>query len=190
MPKSTLKPWSFVKPDPVVRGLYGLYATLGLGSLERIQSLTRETTWEGNIGTYLVDLVNVIEPYLSTLSIRSDERKPYVYGVLIQELTSQSRVSPLSFCLRSRRLCSLGAIQGLENRGHKSLLVGPQKVAKVYEHILFKLGVDISYQKSLVSTRGSAEFAKRFQVRGLRVIYQAISIKNFSISIEPGVNCA
>lgn len=51
--------------------------------------------------------------------------------------------------------------------GHK-LACGPQKVAKVYEHILSKLGVDIRFQKSAVSTSGSAEFAKRFHL-GLRV---------------------
>ena len=42
---------------------------LVLGSLDRIQLLTRETTWEGNLGTYLVDLVGRVLPYVSTLSI-------------------------------------------------------------------------------------------------------------------------
>lgn len=48
------------------------------------------------------------------------------------------------------------------------VVIADQEVAKVYESALGRLGVTISYQKSLISHSGSAEFAKRFRVRELR----------------------
>lgn len=49
------------------------------------------------------------------------------------------------------------------------VLIADRNVAKVYESALAKLGFSFSYQKSLISGTGSAEFAKRFRVRGLSV---------------------
>lgn len=48
----------------------------------------------------------------------------------------------------------------------------------VYEQALMRLGVKISYQKSLISDTGSAEFAKRFRVRGLEKDLSPISIRS------------
>lgn len=42
------------------------------------------------------------------------------------------------------------------------VVIADKKVAAVYEHALSELGVQISYQKSLISYNGCAEFAKRF----------------------------
>lgn len=50
-----------------------------------------------------------------------------------------------------------------------NVVIADEKVALVYSSALGDLGVDISYQKSLISHTGSAEFAKRFKVRGLTV---------------------
>lgn len=57
------------------------------------------------------------------------------------------------------------------------VVIADEKVAKVYESVLDRLGVTISYQKSLISHTGSAEFAKRFRVRNLSVDLSPISIK-------------
>lgn len=45
------------------------------------------------------------------------------------------------------------------------VVIADKEVVKVYESALGKLGVTISYNKSLISESGSAEFAKRFRVR-------------------------
>ena len=48
-------------------------------------------------------------------------------------------------------------------------VIADKYVAEVYERQLNRLGVMISYQKSLISDTGSIEFAKRFKTRGLTV---------------------
>lgn len=45
-----------------------------------------------------------------------------------------------------------------------NIVIADQAVAKVYEESLQNFGLSISYQKSLISESGSAEFAKRFRV--------------------------
>lgn len=47
------------------------------------------------------------------------------------------------------------------------VVIADHGVAMVYEQALSRLGVRISYQKSLISHSGAAEFAKRFRVKGL-----------------------
>ncbi|CAA0808072.1 Mitovirus RNA-dependent RNA polymerase, partial [Striga hermonthica] len=42
------------------------------------------------------------------------------------------------------------------------IVIGDPKVASVYRKMMVELGVKISLLKSLVSSRGSMEFAKRF----------------------------
>ncbi|GAB4839698.1 hypothetical protein Ancab_039462 [Ancistrocladus abbreviatus] len=44
-----------------------------------------------------------------------------------------------------------------------NVVIADPQVAKVYEEMLGKLGVVVSYQKSLISSAGAAEFAKRFR---------------------------
>lgn len=58
------------------------------------------------------------------------------------------------------------------------VVITDQKVASVYEKALGDLGVTISYQKSLISNSGSAEFAKRFRVRELRKDISPVSIRS------------
>lgn len=50
-------------------------------------------------------------------------------------------------------------------------------VAESYRALLQELGVEISLQKSLVSTNGSLEFAKRFFVKDLKIDLSPISAK-------------
>jgi hypothetical protein len=59
------------------------------------------------------------------------------------------------------------------------------EVARVYEKALGRLGVNISMQKSLISQSGSAEFAKRFRIRGLTKDVSPVSIKNLMNSHHP-----
>lgn len=49
-------------------------------------------------------------------------------------------------------------------------------MAEVYASALMQLGLSISYHKSLISTEGAAEFAKRFRIRGLSKDVSPISI--------------
>lgn len=63
------------------------------------------------------------------------------------------------------------------------VVIADQEVAKVYESALGRLGVTISYQKSLISH--SAEFAKRFRVRELRKYLSPISIRSLLNSHHP-----
>lgn len=48
------------------------------------------------------------------------------------------------------------------------VVIADSSVAKVYERALEQFGVMISYQKSLISNTGCAEFAKQFRVHALR----------------------
>ncbi|KAI5683262.1 hypothetical protein M9H77_04490 [Catharanthus roseus] len=58
------------------------------------------------------------------------------------------------------------------------VVIADQKVAEVYKQSLKELGVDIFYQKSLISSTGCAEFAKRFRVRGLTRDLSSVSFKS------------
>lgn len=58
-------------------------------------------------------------------------------------------------------------------------------MAAIYESALQKLGVLISYQKSLISENGSAEFAKRFRVKNLTKDLSPVSVRNFLNSFHP-----
>ncbi|KAG6467716.1 hypothetical protein ZIOFF_074354 (mitochondrion) [Zingiber officinale] len=65
------------------------------------------------------------------------------------------------------------------------VVIADKKVAKVYEHALSELGVQISYQKSLISDNGCAEFAKRFFARGLTKDFSPVSIKSLLNPFHP-----
>ena len=65
------------------------------------------------------------------------------------------------------------------------VVIADEEVAKVYESALGDLGVSISYQKSLISHTGSAEFAKRFRVKGLSKDLSPISIRCLLNSHHP-----
>ena len=65
------------------------------------------------------------------------------------------------------------------------VVIADESVAKVYEAALGELQVDISYQKSLISHSGAAEFAKRFRTIGGRLDCSPVSIKSFRYSIVP-----
>lgn len=56
------------------------------------------------------------------------------------------------------------------------IVIADEKVASKYEDCLGRLGVSISYQKSLISRSGCAEFAKRFKVKDLRKDISPLSI--------------
>jgi hypothetical protein len=58
------------------------------------------------------------------------------------------------------------------------VVIADTKVATVYETQLQRLGVSISYQKSLISNTGALEFAKRFRVRRGTVDLSPVSIRN------------
>ena len=58
------------------------------------------------------------------------------------------------------------------------VVIADEAVAKVYASLLKDLGVMKSYQKSRISHRGAAEFAKRFRVRGLTVDLSPVSIRS------------
>lgn len=57
------------------------------------------------------------------------------------------------------------------------VVIADREVATVYAETLAKLNVGISYQKSLISDTGCAEFAKRLRVRDLRKDISPISIR-------------
>lgn len=65
------------------------------------------------------------------------------------------------------------------------VVIADESVARVYEEGLSSLGVTISYSKSLISHSGSAEFAKRFRVRGLAVDLSPISVRALLNSHHP-----
>lgn len=65
------------------------------------------------------------------------------------------------------------------------VVIADQKVVRVYETALQELGVRISYQKSLISSSGCVEFAKRFRIRGVRKDVSPISIRNLVSSHHP-----
>lgn len=57
------------------------------------------------------------------------------------------------------------------------VVIADEEVAKVYEQGLKELGLSIYYHKSLISHSGSAEFAKRFRIRGLTKDVSPVSIR-------------
>nr|YP_010048814.1 hypothetical protein J6695_mgp01 [Aquilaria sinensis]QPK77171.1 hypothetical protein [Aquilaria sinensis] len=59
------------------------------------------------------------------------------------------------------------------------------KVAELYAESLGKLGVLISYQKSLISESGAVEFAKRFRTNLLTLDLSPVSVKNLLSSHHP-----
>jgi hypothetical protein len=65
------------------------------------------------------------------------------------------------------------------------VVVADREVAQVYERALGELGVTISYQKSLISDTGSAEFAKRFRVRDLTKDLSPVSIRSLMNFYHP-----
>ena len=65
------------------------------------------------------------------------------------------------------------------------VVIADEQVAKVYEQALGSLGLSISYQKSLISHTGSAEFAKRFRVRDLSKDLSPISAQALLNSHHP-----
>lgn len=65
------------------------------------------------------------------------------------------------------------------------VVIAHKEIAYEYESALKRLGVTISYQKSLISEKGSAEFAKRFRVRGLTRYLSPVSIRNLLKSFHP-----
>lgn len=58
------------------------------------------------------------------------------------------------------------------------IVIAAEVVAQSYSSALSRSGVSISYQKSLISTSGSIEFAKRFHVWRLSKDVSNFSIKN------------
>lgn len=64
------------------------------------------------------------------------------------------------------------------------LLIADPKVGSIYESILSRLGLKISYQKSLISNTGSAEFAKKFRVKNLR-LYFSPSLHQELTEVQP-----
>lgn len=64
------------------------------------------------------------------------------------------------------------------------VLITDPEIARVYETALGRLGVSNKSQKSLISTTGSAEFAKRFRVRGLSKDLSPISILHLTNSFR------
>lgn len=65
------------------------------------------------------------------------------------------------------------------------IVICDEKVAKVYTSVLECLQVKISYQKSVISRTGAAEFAKRFRVKGLSVDLSPISVKSLLYWFHP-----
>lgn len=57
------------------------------------------------------------------------------------------------------------------------VLITDPHVAPVYANLLDRLGVSISYAKSLVSETGCVEFAKRFLVDRLQVDFSPVSLR-------------
>jgi hypothetical protein len=65
------------------------------------------------------------------------------------------------------------------------VVIADLHVARQYEDYLHRLGVTISYPKSLISSTGAAEFAKRFRVRNMRKDLSPLSIRNLLGSHHP-----
>jgi hypothetical protein len=65
------------------------------------------------------------------------------------------------------------------------VVIADEEVAKVYEQGLKELGLSIYYHKSLISHSGSAEFAKRFRIRGLTKDVSPVSIRALWNSHHP-----
>lgn len=61
------------------------------------------------------------------------------------------------------------------------VVITDRDVEAIYESALKKWGLSISYQKSIISENGSAEFSKRFRGRGLSVDLSPISIRNLNL---------
>ncbi len=57
------------------------------------------------------------------------------------------------------------------------VVIADRKVALVYEQTIQRLGVDISYQKSIISSTGASEFSKRFRIREFQVDLSPISTR-------------
>lgn len=57
------------------------------------------------------------------------------------------------------------------------VLIADRAVATLYRQKIDSLGVSISEAKSLISSSGCAEFAKRFLVNGLRLDLSPISVR-------------
>jgi len=57
------------------------------------------------------------------------------------------------------------------------VVIADRKVAAMYEQTLSRINVGISYQKSLISDTGAAEFAKRLRVRGLTKDISPVSVR-------------
>jgi hypothetical protein len=72
------------------------------------------------------------------------------------------------------------------------VVIADERVAQEYAQALGGLGVMISYQKSLISHSGAAEFAKRFRVRNLTLDFSPVSCRALLNSHHPygaiGVN--
>nr|DAC76753.1 TPA_inf: RNA-dependent RNA polymerase [Beta vulgaris mitovirus 1] len=65
------------------------------------------------------------------------------------------------------------------------VIITDDKVAPIYTRYVEWLGVKISYLKSIISTTGCIEFAKRFLVDGLRKDLSPISIKALANYFHP-----
>lgn len=65
------------------------------------------------------------------------------------------------------------------------VVIADKVVAALYERSLSKLGVKISYKKSLISDSGALEFAKKFRVKGARVDLSPVSIRNLCNFYHP-----
>jgi hypothetical protein len=65
------------------------------------------------------------------------------------------------------------------------VVIADRKVAEAYRNTITKLGVKISEQKSLISNRGCAEFAKKFKVKGLTKDLSPLSVRSLLTSHHP-----
>ena len=65
------------------------------------------------------------------------------------------------------------------------VVIANTAVAEKYEQALSRIGVSKSYQKSLISDTGCAEFAKKFRVAGLYKDFSPLSLKNQLSSHHP-----
>jgi len=60
----------------------------------------------------------------------------------------------------------------------KYAILGDDKVSSEYRRLLDKLGVTISLSKSIISSSGAIEFAKKFWVKGMQVDLSPVSLKS------------
>ncbi|PKA56654.1 putative mitochondrial protein [Apostasia shenzhenica] len=65
------------------------------------------------------------------------------------------------------------------------IVIADSLVANKYTQCIQRLGVKISYGKSLLSDTGCAEFAKRFQIKGLSKDISPISVKSLLNAHHP-----